>query len=95
MVSCLHKLGTLLDLSACSCTLKLGTLLDLCAPLLNQNHGTLLYLCTGTPPLAKSGQISVPSPSENKTFSAFPQNGHFDLQLKPPFTSSLGVLKSV
>ena len=47
MVSCLHKLGTLLDLSACSCTLKLGTLLDLCAPLLNQNHGTLLYLCTG------------------------------------------------
>ena len=36
MVSCLYKLGTLLDLSACSCTLKLGTLLDLCAPLLNQ-----------------------------------------------------------
>ena len=60
MVSCLHKLGTLLDLSACSCTLKLGTLLDLCAPLLNQNHGTLLYLCTGTPPLAKMAKFRCP-----------------------------------
>ena len=60
MASCLHKLGTLLDLSACSCTLKLGTLLDLCAPLLNQNYGTLLCLCTGTPPLAKMAKFRCP-----------------------------------